>query len=127
MQKIQTFLLFLLLGHLSFAMSPDSLKKENKEVKRYIRPCFFGNFYTTRPTDIEKKRLNGQYQFRQTSLGFYLPVYTTTWLRKDEVTLSNFHLLLTGNILSARIVSDLSQIEQERNIYKFAFGLRGIY
>jgi hypothetical protein len=124
MQKIYLLILCILSWNISQGFGIDSLRKPS-EVKRYIRPCIFANAYTTPNTNIEKKHLNGEYKFSQFSGGFYLPVFTSTWFRKDEVTLSNFHLLLTGNLLSARPY--FSEFEKQHKIYKFGIGLRGIY
>ena len=54
-----------------------------------------------------------------------MPVVWSTWFRKDEVTISNFHLLLTGNFLAAQPY--FSEFEKQHKIYKFGFGIRGVY
>lgn len=112
------------------ATTADSTtEKKLREPKHYIRTCFYLDFYSTPEKELNlktpvSKKLNS-YKYSQSSIGFYTPVYTNTWFRKDSVTLANFHLLIAGSILTAKPV--FSGISHEHRITKTSFGLRGIY
>ena len=113
----------------SFAEPTDTTIKikENKPVKRYIRPCFYYNSYTTPEQIIDNNRLK-TYKFNQSNLGFYIPMFTKTWYREDSISLSNFHLLLTGNILTAKATfSGVKAVAGTNTLIKLSLGMRAIY
>ena len=127
-------LLFLLTPLIILAGPPpaaDSLTAQHpKEIKRYIRTCFYLNTYNTPTKNINKitsktGRLFNSYGFRQSNFGLYVPLLTNTWYRKDSVTLSSFHLLTTGNFATAK--PTFGGMAKNPEFYKISIGLRGIY
>jgi hypothetical protein len=130
--------LFLLLSAAGFAYSGDTLGKANdvlllpkkeKAPKHYIRSEAFFSRYGTgfRPAQgnvmILDQRL-GEYSFQHYNVGFYAPLMTRAWFRKDSVSFANFHLLFTLNSNTA--VPQFTGLDDHR-LFKFGMGLRGIY
>ncbi|TND07497.1 MAG: hypothetical protein FD123_3207 [Bacteroidetes bacterium] len=105
-------------------------RRANKPPKHYIKSCIYFSRYGTSPRDMNgtvptlNKRL-GFYNFTHYNLGFYAPLVTKAWYRKDSVSLANFHLLFTVNANSS-LPHFSGQTEQHR-LYKFGLGLRAIY
>lgn len=132
---ISVFLFFLLSGILSASPAeinfPDSVKSEKnkKASKHYIRPCIFLDSYSTQEQKLDTFNATGKkletYQFKQSSVGFYAPVFTRSWFRKDSISIANFHLLIGGSLLSAKPV--FSDLGNKHIITKASFGIRGIY
>jgi hypothetical protein len=101
--------------------------KEKKPVKRYIQPCLYFNSYGTPEQTIDNDRLK-TYKFNQSNLGFYLPMFTKTWYKEDSISLANFHLLLTGNALTAQAqFSGIKGITGNHTLIKLSLGMRAIY
>jgi hypothetical protein len=125
-----------------FAGAGDSLLPQHfsrsakpREVRNYIRPCLYTNFYATgsRPmksantTQAQKitDRL-GNYKFITSNIGFYTPLYThTKFSGKDSTDVNTFHLLLTINGLSEQ--PRFSGLDKQHKLYKYGAGLRVIY
>lgn len=119
-----------LLLHLAgFAGQPvdsSAVGSKPKEIKRYIRPCLYINSYNTPDKNlIPKKRQVNSYGFRQSNLGFYAPLYTNTWYRKDSVTLSSLHFLAVSNFATAS--PRFGGVDKNLAFYKLSLGLRTIY
>ncbi|MBI2271299.1 MAG: hypothetical protein HYU69_13225 [Bacteroidetes bacterium] len=95
-----------------------------KEIKRYIRPCIYLNNYHTPEKELLKRQVRS-YTFKQSNVGFYAPLYTNTWYRKDGVTLSTLHLLTVGNFAMAS--PGFSGFRKRLEFYKLSLGLRTIY
>lgn len=92
--------------------------------KHYFNTCLYNNFYR-RPPQKAMKHPSITYSFNQLNSGFYTPLFTKTWENKETLESSNFHLLLTGNILFAN--PELSNIAKVSTFHKFSMGIRGIY
>lgn len=128
---------------LAFGQS-DSAKKKIKEPKHYFMTTFFFDHYATpertlgaennfvkiqgspgkfNPNESLDKRLQ-TYKFKQSSGGFYVPVYTKDLKRKDSLAHSNVHVLVTGNYLLA---SPQFKGIGHHTIFKGGVGVRGIY
>ncbi len=108
----------------------DSAQKKPKEVRRYIRPEVYFNFYQTAEKDLKNQREPlgtklKSYYFSEVSSGFYVPLYTSTWFRKDSLHMANFHFLLTGHFLSA--TPHFKGLSEQHTLTKGTLGLRGIY
>jgi hypothetical protein len=103
----------------------SSSHSKGKEVRRYIRPTFFLNTFRTSPSKLKNSRLT--YNFAQTDLGFYMPLYTNTSLNESDQTYATFHLLLTGNFLVARPEIELRKTVLAPKLFRPGIGLRGIY
>jgi len=136
LQKITYLLGFcwmFLLPALAFATGSDSLKKAEKEreVRNYIRPTLSFSFFATgaRPIKGNVPVLNnrlGDYQFKQSSLSFYAPLYTRTrFTGTDSTHVNTFHLLFTLNALTDR--PEFSGLEKQHKLYKVGIGLRTIW
>lgn len=108
----------------SFSRHMTESEKKKRPVRRYIRPCIYSNFYTTAKQSIPSAQLKS-YKFSQANTGFYFPLYTSSWYRKDSISLANFHVLTTGNLLSAS--PRFSGLEKQHRLYKFSIGVRAIY
>lgn len=128
LSRIYTFtILFLLAPLIGFSYQPaDSSMNviKPKEIKRYIRPCIYLNNYKTPEKELRKRQITA-YSFRQSNIGFYAPLYTNTWYRKDSITLSTLHLLAVGNIATAS--AGFSGFDKRIEFYKLSLGLRTIY
>ena len=119
------------------SLLPKSFLRDAKqrEVRNYIRPCVYTNFYSTGSRPMKSKpsaqsqmitdRL-GNYKFITSNVGFYLPLYTNTkFSGKDSTDVNTFHLLMTMNILSEQ--PQFSGLEKQHKLYKAGIGLRAIY
>ncbi len=95
-----------------------------KEIKRYIRPCIYVNSYGTPVQELKRKHFTS-YGFKYSNVGLYVPVYTNTWYRKDSVTLSTLHFLVTGN--SATSKATFGGLSKNIEFYKLSIGFRTIY
>ena len=106
-----------------------------REVRNYIRPCLYLNFYSTgsralksentAPSQALTNRL-GNYKFITNNIGFYAPLYTHTSFRgKDSTDVNTFHLLFTFNALADR--PEFSGLHKQHSLYKIGAGLRVIY
>ncbi len=120
----------------------DSLLSKNfirsakqREVRNYIRPCLYMNFYSSGSRPIQAGRTNasqaitarlGDYKFVTTNLGFYTPLYTKTkFAGKDSTDVNTFHLLMTLNALTDQ--PRFSGLDKQHKLYKAGIGLRAIY
>jgi hypothetical protein len=108
---------------------------KQREVRNYIRPCLYLNFYSsgsrglnsanTLPSQTLTDRL-GNYKFITNNIGFYTPLYThTSFKGKDSTDVNTFHLLFTVNALSDR--PEFSGLDKQHSLYKIGAGLRVIY
>lgn len=93
--------------------------------KRYFRPTIYTNGYTTPESNIDRKNSAEKYAYSHYNSGFIVPLFTDTWLRDDSLTLSNFHILTSGNVL--RAFPDYSEIRFPYSLYKISWGVRAIY
>lgn len=122
-----TTIKFLLLGIMvvivNFFPSFGQSSKQEKIVKRYIRPNVYFNFYGT-PNRRNAKVSNG-YSFRQSSVGGYFPVFTNNWYQKDEVSISSFHLLAQGSLMSSKPYIEALD-DKQHHLYRVSIGLTGI-
>lgn len=123
------FLLPASVGDSLFSKGIADSKQRN--VRNYIRPCLYlDNFSTgSRALNGNQLVLNrrlGKYQFAETNIGFYTPLWThTSFGKKDSTDINTFHLLLTFNALGDR--PEFSGIDKQHRLYKTGIGLRGIY
>ena len=133
-------------SHFSFAQTADTAGKKEKEPKHYFMPTFYFDYYGTgeRTLGSEKNTINimvqgkpqkfnpnagldaklKTYSFRQSSGGFYIPLYTKDKQKNDSAVISNFHLLLTGNYMFATPHFDGIS---DHTFFKGGIGVRGIY
>lgn len=144
LQRSLTALLLLLLPAAGFAFPGDTLQRakgdalpvelrKKKEPQNYIRPELYFSRYSTgvrettplKGTPVLLDKMLGDYGFQHYNFGFYAPLLTRSWYRKDSVSLANFHLLATVNANSAQPI--FSGIENQHKLYKFGVGLRMIY
>lgn len=140
MPKVSRILsMFLLLfPAIVFAGTADSLARDSsaraarhgKPPKHYIKSNLFFSRYGTMSRTLEGKDLFlnnrlGNYSFTQYNLGFYTPLMTRSWYRKDSVRLANFHLLFTFNYNVS--IPAFSGEANEHKLFKSGIGLRGIY
>ncbi len=96
-----------------------------KEIKRYIRPNIYYNYYST-PRQRFKRNMIESYGFRQSAIGGYLPIVTKSWYKKDEISIASFHLLAQGNFTSSRpYIGYLGN--RQHILYKLSLGLTAIY
>jgi hypothetical protein len=125
-----TFVYAASLDHVTESSDTSVLVKEPqpiKPVKRFIRPCIYLNSYSTPVQTIDNDRLK-TYKFNQSNLGFYFPLFTKTWYREDSISQANFHLLLTGNVLTAQAqFAGIKEISKTNNLIKLSLGMRAIY
>ncbi|HTL81919.1 MAG TPA: DUF6268 family outer membrane beta-barrel protein [Bacteroidia bacterium] len=143
--RLHTILLLSLIPLWSMARSGtnDSLqhsassifRSSQREVRNYIRPCLYFNYFGTRSTPIDHKndfptnlltnRL-GQYRFAQSNIGFYCPLYTHThFAGADSSDVNTFHFLMTMNGLTD--MPEFSNLDKQHKLYKIGLGLRAIY
>jgi len=111
-------------------MPPDTTTKKKRAPKNYIRPTLYFSRYGTGIRDMrgEPKFLDnrlGNYGFVHYNLGFYAPLFTSSWYRKDSISLANFHLLFTFNTNVAH--PTFVGLPEQHRLYKTGFGLRAIY
>ncbi|HET6991313.1 MAG TPA: DUF6268 family outer membrane beta-barrel protein [Bacteroidia bacterium] len=118
--------------------TPDSRlfhAAKQHEVRNYIRPCLYTNFYATGSRPIESSnsipnqaltaRL-GNYKFVTSNIGFYCPLYThTSFSGSDSSDVNTFHLLMTMNALSDQ--PQFFGLDKQHKIYKVGVGVRMIY
>ncbi len=107
-----------------FAFGSDSLATR-KEVKRYIRPCVFMSTYRTPDRSLPTEEIVTSYGFRQFSGGFYAPLFTRTWFRKDSISLASLHVLATGNLIS--VSPAFPGLASDYRINKSSLGGRVMY
>lgn len=124
-----------------YAGAGDSLLSKNfwrtgkqREVRNYIRPCIYTNFYATgsspmkssdAPQSLALTNRLGNYKFVTSNLGFYTPLYTNTKFSRDSVDVNTFHLLMTVNALTEQ--PQFSGLAKQHSLYKTGIGLRAIY
>src|SRR6187551_3682401 len=78
---------------------------KQREVRNYIRPCLYANFYSTGSRLMKSPHSSqaltdrlGNYKFIYNNIGFYAPLYThTSFKGKDSTDVNTFHLLFTAN------------------------------
>lgn len=112
---------------------PPSLEFRSKprEVRNYIRPTISLSIFNTgsRRTRGNVPFLNnrlGDYQYFQSSLSFYAPLYTKTkFYGGDSTRIKTFHLLFTVNAVTDR--PSFSELPKQHELYKLAIGVRGIW
>ncbi|MBI3511891.1 MAG: hypothetical protein HY064_14615 [Bacteroidetes bacterium] len=112
-----------------------SSKAKQREVRNYIRPCVYVNYFTTgeriiRPVkpginQVAITNVLGKYKFSEGNLGFYCPLYTHTHFSSDSTDVNTFHLLMTFNGLNDR--PQFSNLPKQHQLYKMGLGIRGIY
>ena len=109
----------------------EKFRLKQRQVRNYIRPTLSLSVFNTGLRDVKSnmpllsERL-GQYQFFQSSLSFYSPLYTKTkFAGADSVRMKTFHLLFTVNALTDR--PTFSGLTKQHELYKLAVGLRGIW
>ncbi len=125
-----------------FAFAGDSLLPKSssrdvkqREVRNYIRPTLYMNFFGTGsriiksdpsfPSQIVTHKL-GNYKFVTANIGMYIPLYTNTKFSKnDSSTINTFHLLMTINGLSDQ--PQFAGLSRQHKLYKLGAGLRVIY
>jgi hypothetical protein len=90
--------------------------------KRYIRPCFYFNHFSTPKRRSDELK---EYRFAQNNIGFYMPLYTATWYNKDNVGISSFHLL--GGVDMIRYKPNLDFLNESYQIGRLSAGLRMFY
>jgi hypothetical protein len=130
-------------GENLFAFNGDSLLSSTnfraskpREVRNYIRPCVYFNYFTTgsRPTKGQIDPLHdrildaklGNYKFAQSNLGLYVPLYThTKFAGNDSTEVKTFHLLMTMNGVSD--MPTFSALTKQHKLYKLGLGMRMIY
>ncbi len=136
------WLIYFLPASLLHAGEGDSLMPKHfsrapkqREVRNYIRPCLYSNFFATgsrpmkggpsAPQQFLTARL-GNYKFVSSNIGFYCPLYThTSFSGNDSSNVNTFHLLMTMNGLSDQ--PRFSGLEKQHKLYKIGLGLRMIY
>jgi hypothetical protein len=110
-------------------------ERKQREVRNYIRPCLYTNFYATGsrpmksantiPSQLLTTRL-GNYKFVTSNIGFYCPLYTHTSFGGDDSSdVNTFHLLMTINAMSDQ--PRFSGLDKQHKLYKAGLGLRMIY
>ena len=123
--KHTTTFLFILFSILLYStqargQAGDSLKI--KEVKRYMRPCFYFNYFVT---PERRARKADHYSFSQTNFGFYLPVFTKTKYNADSVTMKTINLL--GIVDYTSYKPNFESLHQQYNIGRLSVGIRLFY
>lgn len=104
---------------------------KQREVRNYIRPTISLSIFGTGSRKINGNvpYLNGRlgnYQFFQSSLSFYTPLFTQTkFAGADSTEVKTFHLLFTLNALTDR--PSFSGLQKQHELYKLAIGIRGIW
>ena len=111
-------------GYANTQASGDSVKISHVP-HRYFRPTVYTNGYTTPQSIVKTKPGNEFYSYSHFNSGYLLPVFTDSWFRNDGVTLSNFHILMSGNM--NRAFADYSAISLPYSFYKVSVGARAIY
>ena len=113
------------------AQSTDSIAKTKHKIpKNYIKPCVYISYFNTGKRDLRlvhdavlnKKR---DYQFTETNMGFYTPIITSSWLRKDKVHIASFQLL--GGVNYAYSIINTSILDQPRILNRLTATIKGIY
>lgn len=119
------------------SLLPKKFSRDNRprEVRNYIRPCLYTNFYATgsRPMKTENDIMSqyisarlGNYKFATSNLGFYLPLYThTAFDKSDSTDVNTFHFLMTMNTLTDQ--PQFFGLEKQHKLYKLGLGVRAIY
>ena len=110
-----------------FANKKDSLKII-KPAKHYFKTTIYTDYYTTSQRDLAvnnfvSKRLNN-YKLNQFVLGFNTPLFTSDYYNHDSTTISNLHLLLTGNY---SLVQPIFSGIKNHSLIKTSLGTRIIY
>ncbi|HEU4716943.1 MAG TPA: hypothetical protein VFU15_03890 [Bacteroidia bacterium] len=123
--------IFAIDGKDSVNSSPAPSRTRAREVRNYIRPCIYFNYYGTKPRAVKgtNHTLNsrlGDYSYAQSNLGCYVPLYThTAFGKRDTTDVNTFHLLMTFNALTD--MPKFSGLDEQHKIYKGGLGLRAIY
>ncbi len=111
------------------AFNKDSLIIKNiKTPKHYFKTTTYFDFYGTSSRDLATKSYVSKklktYKVTQFAIGFNTPLFTKDDYKKDSITISNFHLLLTGNY---SVVSPIFSGISNHNLSKSSLGLRLLY
>jgi hypothetical protein len=125
---LYVFIGFVLFNTKLLAFEHDSLKKE-KPAKHYFKTVIYADYYSTGKRDLNSENFISSklksYQLSQFSLGFNTPLITKDFYKKDSTVISNFHLLLAGNIVSLRPVFD--GLTENHNLIKRSIGIKWMY
>lgn len=100
-------------------------QRDKGEIKRFIRPNVYLNFYRT-PQSNNTRNPAREYGFRQVCLGGYLPVFANSWYNADGISISSFHLLAQANFITSKpYIAALK--DNQHVLYKLSAGLTAIY
>jgi hypothetical protein len=130
--KNSLLIVFMLSVNFLFPQKDTSAVKKTKSPRHYFMPTVFSNWYASGKRSLHdlqpKKEINKllkTYAYSQFNTGFYVPLWTKDKIKKDSVTISNWHLLLTGNFLNARPVFE--GLDNNHVFAKYSVGLRTMY
>lgn len=100
-------------------------QRDKAEIKRFIRPNLYLNFYRT-PQSNNTRNPAREYGFRQVNFGGYLPVFSNSWYKDDGISISSFHLLAQANFTTSKpYIAALK--DNQHVLYKLSAGLTAIY
>lgn len=128
---LATLLLLCGINFVASAQSSDSIATTKHKIpKNYIKPCVYISYFNTGKRDLRlvndsvtnRKR---DYQFSETNMGFYTPIITNSWLRKDKIHIASFQLL--GGVNYAYSTINTSILDQPRILNKLTATIKGIY
>src|SRR3989304_2302336 len=90
--------IFLQSSVLSFAVVSADSSKNTKGPKHYFSTTLYFNWYSTPKRTLRPNKLNlTTYQYAQSSGGFYVPIITKDYQKKDSSAIPNLSVLLVGN------------------------------
>lgn len=105
---------------LTSSMSSQEILSNNK---RTVRPTLYYNHYgTPQRRNVRKKR---KYTFAQDNIGFFMPLYTSSWFKEDEVSIASLHILGVADMVSYR--PRVTFANESFKIARFSVGGRMFY
>ncbi|MFN8436048.1 MAG: DUF6268 family outer membrane beta-barrel protein [Cytophagales bacterium] len=98
----------------------DSTASVTIKEKPSIRPCIYFNRFGSRANN--RMDSSNQYSYRQNNIGFYVPLYTETWIKDDKISVSSIHIL--GGVDYINYIPKFSFIDDTLRLSKFSTNLK---
>jgi len=118
--------IFLQSSVLSFAVVSADSSKNTKDPKHYFSTTLYFNWYSTPKRTLRPNKLNlTTYQYAQSSGGFYVPIITKDYQKKDSSAIPNLSVLLVGNYINA--IPLIGGLQNNHVLSKTSLGLRFFY
>jgi hypothetical protein len=113
----------------AFSQSQDSLRASVSNPQDLIanqptvRPSIYFNHYATpQRRHVSKKK---EYTFAQDNIGFFVPVYTSSWFKRDSVSIASLHVLAVADFVSYR--PQVTFAYESFRVARFSMGGRMFY